>query len=886
MDEAPLADALLEPLSAGVDALLALLEDEVGAHGGTDVQTTRVREKAAKALARLCAFLPSDLFASVLDATLATLHDDPAPATAHGALFTLGCFATRHILSAAQADAVVAAMPPFLLYRLHQAAAPTAVRDTACFVLWAAAHYGAASPALTAPSTLQALVLLALTDRAVNTRRAAGAVLQEIVGRRGAERVPQGLALLGLLNYAALGNAQWAFAALVPRVAALEAYGSCVLERMRWIAENQDDFGVVELAGKAVFFSAQRAATTVLTCVLQPILQANWAELPWRVFRGYLTLLAQGVGGFARAGVSLPREMVRECLRLLTVPPKRFHSRGRESSDLRNARLLLLKNLVLFCELTHDSGVSLNEIHSALTTFFPCPSPTSVGRLVGGCVGGCVGGSVGGSVGGCLAGSWPQRQLRFTVEEGCLQVLSRFLAQQAFAAGIQHCRQLADAAVASGTEYAVHLFGAIWWEVSLPLLPRLLQRLPHAPPEVAEAITTVAGRLLRVGVGAPDWGELLVRWVNGGCACYARDIRGDVGSWARVATLGRLQEVLLARVWAAPQGTLPARLDDPEIATAFGTAMAVPGCESEYQPLSFLPPGRGACLFPDATALVESLPQTRASSPREVEAAVSEAVVPAVLKQLCEQHAAVREAAFACLTTLLRHAAPAAVLTRSLSALLPTEFSHAGVIHAVIAALATERSPVQSLSQSLQQPAKQSPSSQESSQESSQQSSQLSSQLSNDTPQSDLTPTLLRGLVYTVGGNTPTVTEQAVREFAARCAEEEVARRVATELVAILGEELERKQNGFYPALKTLLVCGESCDLPSVLEPTAMADLKGVMERAFQRFSGKVVVVRSLFELHQQLFSSYVSETDLIRASLPYLSCAFPSVSIGLSIEI
>ena len=65
-----------------------------------------------------------------------------------------------------------------------------------------------------------------------------------------------------------------------------------------------------------------------------------------------------------------------------------------------------------------------------------------------------------------------------------------------------------------------------------------------------------------------------------------------------------------------------------------------------------------------------------------------------------------------------------------------------------------------------------------------------------------------------------------------------------------------------------------------------MADLKGVMERAFQRFSGKVVVVRSLFELHQQLFSSYDSETDLIRASLPYLSCAFPSVSIGLSIEI
>ena len=44
--------------------------------------------------------------------------------------------------------------------------------------------------------------------------------------------------------------------------------------------------------------------------------------------------------------------------------------------------------------------------------------------------------------------------------------------------------------------------------------------------------------------------------------------------------------------------------------------------------------------------------------------------------------------------------------------------------------------------------------------------------------------------------------------------------------------------------------------------------------------------LRKLFELHQQLVSSYVSETDLIRASLPYLSCAFPSVSIGLSIEI
>lgn len=314
-----------------------------------------------------------------------------------------------------------------------------------------------------------------------------------------------------------------------------------------------------------------------------------------------------------------------------------------------------------------------------------------------------------------------------------------------------------------------------------------------------------------------------------------------------------------------------------EVATAFGTATGVPRCESEYQPLHFLPPSRGACLFPDASALVERLPPNVASSPREVDVAVGEAVGRVALKQLCEQHAAVREAAFACLVTLQRHAVPCA-FTRALQGLLPAEFSHAGVIHAVIAALARPDTCGASVPSSEQ-------SSQSSLQSSLQSSSQTSSQMTSQPPP-NLTPILLRGLIYTVGGNTPTVTEQAVREFAAVCAEEKVARRVATELVVILGDELERKQNGFYPALRTLLVCGESCDLPSVLKPAVIADLKEVLKKAFQKFSSKVVVIRSLCELHQQLFSSYDSDGNLICDSLPYLSCAFPTVIVFLFIEI
>lgn len=37
MDDVSLDDTLLELLSTGVDALLALLEDDVRPHGGTDV---------------------------------------------------------------------------------------------------------------------------------------------------------------------------------------------------------------------------------------------------------------------------------------------------------------------------------------------------------------------------------------------------------------------------------------------------------------------------------------------------------------------------------------------------------------------------------------------------------------------------------------------------------------------------------------------------------------------------------------------------------------------------------------------------------------------------------------------------------------------------------
>jgi len=66
----------------------------------------------------------------------------------------------------------------------------------------------------------------------VNCRRAASAAFQENVGRQGHASFPDGIAILTLADYHALGNRGHAFRAVAPRVAAFPAYRTALLEHL------------------------------------------------------------------------------------------------------------------------------------------------------------------------------------------------------------------------------------------------------------------------------------------------------------------------------------------------------------------------------------------------------------------------------------------------------------------------------------------------------------------------------------------------------------------------------------------------------------------------------------------------------------------------------
>ncbi|KAH9275274.1 hypothetical protein BASA83_002509 [Batrachochytrium salamandrivorans] len=79
------------------------------------------------------------------------------------------------------------------------------VRDAACYVCWSLAR--AYAPDVLAPYAMelaQSLVVVSLTDREINIRRASAAAFQENVGRHGL--FPHGITIVGIADYFSLGN--------------------------------------------------------------------------------------------------------------------------------------------------------------------------------------------------------------------------------------------------------------------------------------------------------------------------------------------------------------------------------------------------------------------------------------------------------------------------------------------------------------------------------------------------------------------------------------------------------------------------------------------------------------------------------------------------------
>lgn len=131
--------------------------------------------------------------------------------TLHGCCYSIAAMLSRHLITIDDLPSVLSTTSKFVLYQIEKNTASTTsiIRDSACYMLWSLVRgYPSSVYANDITAVLPLLVRLSITDKEINTRRAASAVIQEIVGRIGADHIPAGIDLINLLNYNSLAQLQ------------------------------------------------------------------------------------------------------------------------------------------------------------------------------------------------------------------------------------------------------------------------------------------------------------------------------------------------------------------------------------------------------------------------------------------------------------------------------------------------------------------------------------------------------------------------------------------------------------------------------------------------------------------------------------------------------
>lgn len=756
----------------------------------------RLRLKASKYLSQITHYLPSDLRSSILSELLSILTDTFSPEVVHGCCYTLAALCYTHSIE----DQSVTTMLPTLLSLLSEYIKQPSTSDTSlvfdsiCYVLWSCARQYASILLPSLSSLLAVLILLATTNPEVNVRRAAAAVIQELIGRVGAENVEAGIELINTLSFAALAQIYYTYfhesrmtcsmTVVLPKVARISSFRDILVTHLRWMAENVEDFGMAQLAGKALFF---------ITPEIEPI--SDWQSFSPRVVDGKLVVLANTIAGFALKRQQLSITTMQQVMSLILHPPNLEISRGEPVLRRRECLLYLLKSVVLSIIMAKSEGVSSEEVVLAFKTLFPLSFSFS---------------------------KWCTRDMEFHIEEQCLWVVSEWFFRHQLIQGIDYCTQLAKAAIQTGSEYGIHILGSIWWEITLPLLPSLIdQLLIKHPPEIQEAFVTIIGRLLWVQPHTDAWSQLVKNWAKAGCTCYTREIRGDVGSWTRLATISGMVEIL---------HSCELGFDLLELKGYRKLGLTEEGeTLVQFQPLTL-----GSCIFPDGNMVMlngnKSENEDKVTLPNDV----LNCFVELSLKQLAEQHTKIRCKAALLLSKIsgdtpllqcVRIAFPQQVLS-------PDSLSQSDLFHHVVMAV---KEPM-------------------------------------------LRPLLLRGLIYTVGGNTPVITEQVSKELVALISDETIAKEVIPELATILIEESKAGHNGYLPALRTFIVCSESVDLETVLSEPERETLQILIKQWAEHYCKKIVVVKSLLDLYSLLLPTWSVSKEYISTGIVFLTSSFPTV--------
>ena len=216
MDE--VAEELLEEV---IEALLSSLRDK----------DTVVRWSAAKGLGRITGRLPSSLADDIVGSVLELLSPIEGDGAWHGACLAVAELARRGLLLPARLPEATPLVATALAYDVRRGAHSVGshVRDAAAYCCWAFAR--AYAPDIMADhirALAPPLIVAACLDRELHCRRAAAAAYQECVGRL--RNVPDGLALVRVVDYFAVGQRQVAYLDVARQAAAFEAYRRALLE--------------------------------------------------------------------------------------------------------------------------------------------------------------------------------------------------------------------------------------------------------------------------------------------------------------------------------------------------------------------------------------------------------------------------------------------------------------------------------------------------------------------------------------------------------------------------------------------------------------------------------------------------------------------------------
>ncbi|KAE8232318.1 hypothetical protein CF326_g2657 [Tilletia indica] len=230
---------------------------------------TAVRYSAAKGIARLCERLPPSFVSQLTDAIRSLFainviehadsgeEPDLSNASEHtwqGACMAIAELARRGLLSAEELDETMVWILRALTFDVRRGAnsVGSAVRDAACYVLWALAraHTNAEALRSHAQSMATQLLVVATLDREVSIRRAASAAFQECVGRMG--NIPHGIDVLRKTDFYAVGVRRNAFVLCAPDVARHDEYRPPLLNHLLTVTISHWDRSMRTLAAESI----------------------------------------------------------------------------------------------------------------------------------------------------------------------------------------------------------------------------------------------------------------------------------------------------------------------------------------------------------------------------------------------------------------------------------------------------------------------------------------------------------------------------------------------------------------------------------------------------------------------------------------------------------